>query len=780
MKRRNKKFLTMALAGVLCTATIGGMSALDKLSVFADTDTEVTSYELSNVFASKGATFGCNEANTTTFAFSGNGTVNLKRNLAFKWYEGKNQAKYLTVKFAFDNLNFEKVALNVESSSAWATEDEKTKNSVVFEKSGNAITVKVNDGESKSKNITAGQSLTLALNEGTQDGQFGVMLDGEVIGTFENIGENYAKYSYDKMIPLQIEATLPKAEESEEETTKESFIFSLEEINGQSFKDVTTKDNDYLVKDTAAPVLVVNEKIGGFLLATETTLDYEKIDVLQSSNLTSSVTYYQWNPIDEGDLTDKYVTPKSTKLFFPVTGYELDGKQTSVIDQYNAEYVSLKVKLGDKEYKDDEAVTYDLSWYASESAVKEMEGVSYIIVDRNTQGPSYTHLKANTETKTNEIIEEKKEAYETALAEFRKTLTSKANAVYAGSNSNISLPSVKWLLDDNNGFRNMNFVISYKTPNSDTATATSSLSYSGLKFPVKYAGFYEFKLLAMDKANNNMQYYVDGELVDITSTNVWDIDEIPTFRFEIKNQGLKATEGTIKDKSNVGEEYSFSDIKIVGATTLKEAYALYRIDAVKAEKIGLDDNTLSGITYSSLADALIIKLNAAELKDSYTDLYLDIYAELLQKKLENATVEQVKECFVKIEEFDNKIDEKLHAEEWKKNNQYNWSASSQKFTAAESGTYVILADYWESELPMQRAAAYKVVTAGSAQDIFKGTSDWLDWVKTNVVSVILFAIAGVMLILIIILLLIKPNDETLEDIDKKAEKKAAEKKDEDK
>ena len=38
-------------------------------------------------------------------------------------------------------------------------------------------------------------------------------------------------------------------------------------------------------------------------------------------------------------------------------------------------------------------------------------------------------------------------------------------------------------------------------------------------------------------------------------------------------------------------------------------------------------------------------------------------------------------------------------------------------------------------------------------------------------SIVLFAIAGVMLILIIILLLIKPTDETLEDVDKKADKK---------
>ena len=58
-------------------------------------------------------------------------------------------------------------------------------------------------------------------------------------------------------------------------------------------------------------------------------------------------------------------------------------------------------------------------------------------------------------------------------------------------------------------------------------------------------------------------------------------------------------------------------------------------------------------------------------------------------------------------------------------------------------------------------AGYKAIDVSDKQDVNPGDSEWL---KKNMVSVILFAIAGVMLILIIILLFVKPSDETLEDV----------------
>jgi hypothetical protein len=137
-----------------------------------------------------------------------------------------------------------------------------------------------------------------------------------------------------------------------------------------------------------------------------------------------------------------------------------------------------------------------------------------------------------------------------------------------------------------------------------------------------------------------------------------------------------------------------------------------------------------------------------------------------------------KACFVEIQEFDDRIDEELHSEEWDKNNKYNWTSSAKSFTAVEEGKYIIMADYWEKELPSQRVAAYKVVVVESKVDTIEGEGN--SWLKNNVVSVVLFSVAGLMLIIIVILLLIKPSDETMEDIDKKAEKKAKKEQKEDK
>ena len=79
--------------------------------------------------------------------------------------------------------------------------------------------------------------------------------------------------------------------------------------------------------------------------------------------------------------------------------------------------------------------------------------------------------------------------------------------------------------------------------------------------------------------------------------------------------------------------------------------------------------------------------------------------------------------------------------------------------------FFILADYSEAEQTAVRATAYKLVIVDSEADSIKGETEWL---KNNVVSVVLFSIAGVLLILIIILLLDKPSDETLADVDAKA------------
>ena len=798
MKTNNKKWLaTLMLVGAISAATVGA-----SLTASAD-ETQVTEtpYNVTSIFlAQNGAVVGAEKpegaaddaAKITAFTLADDDRVIFRNDLAFKWFESKGQAKYLSLAFAFKDLNFETLTLKVESESAWATKDGKAENTVTFINKAGAISVKVNDGNEKTTAIAANADIRLRLteeNSADEIGKFSVMLQvaenaAEEIGTFENIGGYFSEYengSTDKKYPLSVTAEIPANAATDKNTT----VFLLKEINGQRFDNVKTtvsgETTTFNVIDTAAPVLVVNEEVNGFTLGTAFALDYEVVDVLQSSNLTKTLKYYQYNPTD----AEKSYKDLSTTTRFMDTVYYLDGSgnayaeagegrtAVSVYDKENGkEFVSVTFTLGDKAFAASAVQkTYDLSWYANKTETKTVgkddkaEDIDFIVADRTVAGATYKFIDVNTTDKVNVVTDQA--ALDAQIKVFEEELAKAAKDVYVGKE--MYIPSMKWLFADDGGYTNLKFTISYKTRTSSEKTA-SSLSYNGLKFSVSEEGEYEFKIFANDKAGNTMKYYLDGEEVSVSTSNVWKIEEIPSFTFKIANKGLKVDDGEKvsdrKDSEVLDKTYKFSDLKVVGATSLQENYKLYKIN--DANKIGLK-SVLANVTYDEILATA--KTRYGEVKNGdYMSLWLNVYAEKLAVALGNGvTAEQVKACFVEIEEFNDKINEEEHADAWaESDNKFNWSSSSQSFKTAEEGTYVILADYCEKEIPSQRATAYMVITVQSKTDEVKGDAG--EWLKNNLVSVILFAIAGVLLIVIIILFLIKPSDETLEDLDEKEEK----------
>lgn len=783
MKKMNKKLTTLMLAGALCAATIGGVVTARPFASSADEKVAKT-YALSDVFSVSKAELKVDETDSslTALTFSDEGKVTFKRDLAFKWYEGKNDARYLTLTFAFKDLNFKSVSFTIESESAWATEEGKAINVITFTNNSGKVSVKVNDGAEASTQIKAGQDVTLNLASGETDGEYGVMLtvDGSAtkVGSLVNIGANYADYSASKMLPLVISADVTDEAESEEKA-----VVYLKEINGQRFDNATPRsetDATAVVADTAAPVLVVNEVVSGFHIGTAFALEYVVIDVLQSSNYTENKTYYQYNPtIKAEDVKYKELTTSTT--FMDTVYTTEDGRDTSVWNEENKEFVSIKFELGDSTYSEAEGdfakKTFDLAWYAESSALTSFEGlagIEFIVIDGSDEGPKFTHIKLDDEKKENVYVD--KEAFDAQREVYTKLLADEANGKYAGSNSYFYFPSLKWLIGDNDGYQELLFTISYKKPSSSTAQGSSSLSATSLKIAVPDEGVYEFKVFATDKGNNSMQYYLDGELVNVTTNNVWDIDEIPSFTFEIKNLGLKIDDESStktsdkKAEEDLDETYSFSSFKVVGASSLQENYALFVFDTEAGKKLGLTESTLTTVTFQQLREKMEAGLK--DVKDGkYIEYYIECYSALLAEKV-GLTDKQdaIKALFRQINEYDSRITEENAPNEWNEYNKYNWSVSSKKFKAAEEGIYVIVADYWEEELPMQRAAAYKIVVVDSEVDTIKGIT--LSWIKNNLASVILFGVAGLMLIAIIVLLLIKPSDETLEDIDEKVAKKS--------
>lgn len=825
MRKSNKKLLTLILAGALCTATFG--AGLASISSSADTTETAKSYLLTDIFsADKGIITAekkngtAEEKETMKFTLGNEQSVKFNRNLALKWYQD-GEAKYFTTEFSFADGNFEEITFTVESESSTSANEGKATNSVKFVKkalSDNNLTVdvSVNNAAATEKTVALKENLTLTLCEGSDTDIYGVKLGGETIGNFTNLGTEFAEYTLNKMVPLTVSAKT---------ATDATTSIYMQALNNQRFDNVFTKEgttNKY-VEDTTPPVLVVDEDIeDAFLLGTSFTFSYQTIDVLPSS-IDEKKTYYQWNP---ADATMDYTALNSSPYFLDTTYYQgADGKAyktaeeagenavlTSVFEQefltngIAREYVSLKITLSDGTYKVGAttypAEDYELAWYVGQNAsatktvkVKETyeedgkentrevdKDVSFVIFNREENGPVYSFLAKDDDHKKNLYLTENgtTENYEDSKLKvwvdgYQGLLKEVADETVAGSNSYINFPAFKAFISDTNGYSNMKFTISYKTPSSDSAKTSSGLSYNALKLAVSEEGQYEFKIFAVDKAGNPMQYYVDGELKDVDTSNVWDIEEIPSFTFEIKNKGLSIKDEKSSDRQDtelIGKTYKFTDATVIGATSQKSAYALYKVNmnaynaGLESGKTKLTTGHLSQITYKTINDKIKNKVPA---DGDYFKLFIETYANELAA-IVGTTADKIIPCFERIEEYNSKITEE--DEEWA-HNKYEWNPSAKSFETVEEGEFLVVADYWENELPHQRASAYTLVLVNSKKVSNPGETEWL---KNNIVSVVLFSIAGVMLVMIIILLLIKPSDEKLEEVEENAEKASKKKK----
>jgi hypothetical protein len=793
MKRKNLNKLALVLASASVATAFGGLMLSNSVSVAAD---EPVKYEISKIFAGSNAVLDAQD-NTTAFSVSNGGSVRFKSNLAYKWQSAKDQSEYLNLTFAFKDTNFTTVSFDFETNSAWATKDNKTTNTVEFKKGETNYIVAINGKDVMTvaaADINKDMKISLSESATAKDGEFIVNLKvGDVAATvtdaenckFVNVGAYYSSYSFDKMNPLSIKATLPADADADHDET----VILLKNINGQAFNAL---GSDKRIVDDTAPVMVVNEEIDGFLLGSTFSLDYTVVDVLKKdiASADKKLTYYQYNPNNlDGVKSEDYKTLDSS-VYFMDTVYTntATNEQTTVFKELGAEYVSVKSSVSDGT----NTAEVDLSWYAK--TTREIDSVVYIPVDKNADGAKYTFVTANTSTSKNDF-DESVYTNSDAYKYFVNALNEEAASKSAGSNATLNIPSLKWFINDNNGYRNLKFTISYKTPTSDTASTSSNLSYQSLKLSVAEEGTYQFKIFATDKLGNPMKYYdEDGVLVDVAAANIWDIEQIPYFTFTINNQGLsidsaKDTASNRKTSVLLNKTYTFADIQVTGADSIQEKYALYRVDFNKYNATAesgkkLTQSVLSSVAFAEInneiekyknsSNANYTAYQTAVATGNYFDLYLTAYAKLLAVQIGVSTtnteeIAKIKSCFVAINEYDSRITEENAPTEWNAYNKYKWQPKSQSFYTKEEGSYIVVADYYEKLLPSVRISAYKVVNVESEADVIKGESEWL---KNNVTSVVMFSIAGVMFIFIIILLLVKPSDETLEDVDKKAKKQA--------
>lgn len=726
-------------------------------------------YDPGAVFAAGvGGTVGASEAGEgdssyVEFSLSDGGKVHFRRDLALKWYSAAQEgeegdpdaatpgiARHFKLVFSFPSLDFETLTLEFSGDEENISKDGQAVNSIVFIKNddGSLTAVVKNASQQDMENNAEGlDSVTIPAASATGDitvelkdptaegavaGDYAVELTcGETVlsSEFTNIGGNFMEYrssaATSPNTPMTFTAELPEG--AAEGATQKVLV---KELNGQSF--VLTEEGK--VHDDTAPVLVLNEEVYSFTLGQRFSLSYEAIDVCDD---TVSVTrsYYMAAQDDNGDYVApdasadddyEYSTLTTSTYFMPVTNGEV-------------EHVSIYFNLDDGRTRSDDERTAErvyLTWYAAESIdqekpiVETLNGCDYIRVDRNEEGPAYVGLTTNDANQENVYSDET--AFRNECEAYQRALDDAAAATSAGSGAYLYLPSLRGLIySDYADYRNLQFtVFYYKESQSadESSSSASGLDYNDLRIEVDESGTYRIRIIASDASSNGMEYYnKDGELVTLSSENVWEIDEIPEFTVEIGYTGASIEDPGAQDYGYRDRTYSIEDFEVIALDGYIEDYTLYYFNS---SLLG-EGQTMP--TYDACVE------NA---EDYVTNTY--------------------KDSMVVINTYNSDVTE--DDENWDDtDNAYEWNPdSSLSFVPQRSGIYFVELLVTDPNLSGMTARQYMAIEVRNPVDIIPGQSYWLE---NNITSVVLFSISAVLAVIIVILFVVKPSDKNVKEVD---------------
>lgn len=726
-------------------------------------------YDPGAVFAAGvGGTVGASEAGEgdssyVEFSLSDGGKVHFRRDLALKWYSAAQEgeegdpdaatpgiARHFKLVFSFPSLDFETLTLEFSGDEENISKDGQAVNSIVFIKNddGSLTAVVKNASQQDMENNAEGlDSVTIPAASATGDitielkdptaegavaGDYAVELTcGETVlsSEFTNIGGNFMEYrssaATSPNTPMTFTAELPEG--AAEGATQKVLV---KELNGQSF--VLTEEGK--VHDDTAPVLVLNEEVYAFTLGQRFSLSYEAIDVCDD---TVSVTrsYYMAAQDDNGDYVApdasadddyEYSTLTTSTYFMPVTNGEV-------------EHVSIYFNLDDGRTRSDDERTAErvyLTWYAAESIdqekpiVETLNGCDYIRVDRNEEGPAYVGLTTNDVDQENVYSDET--AFKNECEAYQRALDDAAAATSAGSGAYLYLPSLRGLIySDYADYRNLQFtVFYYKESQSadESSSSASGLDYNDLRIEVDESGTYRIRIIASDASSNGMEYYnKDGELVTLSSENVWEIDEIPEFTVEIGYTGASIEDPGAQDYGYRDRTYSIEDFEVIALDGYIEDYTLYYFNS---SLLG-EGQTMP--TYDACVE------NA---EDYVTNTY--------------------KDSMVVINTYNSDVTE--DDENWDDtDNAYKWDPdSSLSFVPQRSGIYFVELLVTDPNLSGMTATQYMAIEVRNPVDIIPGQSYWLE---NNITSVVLFSISAVLAVIIVILFVVKPSDKNVKEVD---------------
>lgn len=675
----------------------------------------------------------------------------------------------------------DKLSVAVRDASSQPKKDVKEEDDTWFE-----------NAEKQALTVAAGEDIVLAFTEEDAGfGEFSVLVNGTSVGCFTNIGGNFMEYlssasstprdpitfTADKLAEGKTEQKLLMKELNGQSfllsengrvtdnadpvlvVNEEVYAYTLGRKWSLTYEAVDVCDSSVTVTRRYA---MVNAADDNGLYPKPVSSDYSALTtstVFMPTNDTQEEVQYVsiYFELDDGTNLSGLTTEEKQAKWVYLAWYAAEGQTESLASAAVYECPQCGYQLNKEAYDklDDSWTCPNPDEKENHSEVKKgdlvetaVDDFTYIIVNRGDvdgasgekSGPSYVGVTADEATKTNVKTDDAAVLaleYQQAIDEvvYKKdddgNLTSEL-ALSAGDGSYFYLPSLRKLIASNNAdYRNLRFSIYYKKQSLETsgsASSATSLRYNALRFEIDEEGKYIFKVLAADAAGNAMKYYVEDKLVDVSASNIWDIEEIPTFEFEVTYTGATIEDPGSQSLGYRESTYNIGSFDIVALDGYKTTYKLYRFD-----ESGLKD----GQTKPSYNDFV------ENAKDYFTE-----YAS----------------CLKEIKTFNSSVSED-DEDRWNRtDNKYHWDPdSSLSFVPQEATFYVVQLEVTEeSRLPGSKAVSFQVIDVQNPLDPIPNATAWIEG---NITSVVLFSISGVLLVVIVVLFVVKPSDKNIEEVD---------------
>ncbi|MCD8206218.1 MAG: hypothetical protein LUD29_06440 [Clostridia bacterium] len=597
-----------------------------------------------------------------------------------------------------------------------------------------------------------------------------------------------------------------------------------EELSESFYKNGSTISSGTTVNDNAPPVLCLGSELSYLNYGEAISFDYTVVDVLASSPK-SEIKYYvltaeqyadenlEYNRVKDEEIEDD--DDERTEDDLKKSPFTLTTDDNRYLIETDIPYLPDDIAAANKEASKEGGTGYTveclakvaveltditsssgsnktttimLDWYIEDTVkihdgetfegTEESREANFIKVVKDTKGLTYGYFTKDGEDSDdgtvkkysyNDVITDGKDdgSYTYYYYYYDKELAEKYQEevdelwmkedqylLNAGSSSYFYLPAYNGFLTDNiDAYENLSFSIYYEVDGENGSN--TGLDYNALTISLGSEGVYTFTVYATDSSSNKMYYLLENEdnesgyeLVEFEGSDIFDKmyeddelhDMLPWFTFEVVYSGATIDDPDTPSTGFVGTTYTDISFTINGISSYYETeYRLYEFDTKKY----MEETGLTYFSYDDFAE------NSAELfENADTRIY---FTQILD--------------YADLNENDEKYDEM---------SEYEWDSEALSFIPQNPDAFylvrLVVTDTRENL--GGKATSYLAIHVSAEASEFRGETDWA---RNNIVSIVLFCVAGAALIGIIVVFCIRPKDggDIDEQLTKKTEKEKA-------